>query len=38
MNILLILLALQVVVAVASLLGERGEDKAFEGDKLGYRS
>lgn len=38
MNIWLILLALQVVVVIASLVRERGEDTAFEGDKLGYRS
>jgi len=38
MNIWLILLALQVVVVIASLVRERGEDKTFEGDKLGYRS
>ena len=38
MNFLLILLALQVVVVIASFVRERGEDKTFEGDKVGFRS
>jgi hypothetical protein len=38
MNFWLILLALQVIVTVYSLCREYGEDKTFEGDKLGYRS
>lgn len=38
MNIFLILLVLQVLVTVFSLFRERGEDKAFEGAKIGYRS
>jgi hypothetical protein len=38
MNIWLILLALQVIVTVYSLCRERGEEKTFEGDKLGFRS
>ena len=38
MNFLLVLLALQVVVVIASFVRERGEDKTFEGDKVGFRS
>ena len=38
MNVWLILLTVQVVVAVIALLRERGEDHRFEGEKLGYRS
>lgn len=38
MNIFLILLAIQVLVTVFSLFRECGEDKAFEGDRIGYRS
>jgi hypothetical protein len=38
MNIFLILLAIQVLVTVFALFGECGEDKAFEGDRIGYRS
>jgi hypothetical protein len=38
MTIFLILTVLQVLVTVYSLITERREDKAFEGDKLGYRS
>jgi hypothetical protein len=38
MNIFLILLALQVLVTVFSLIRECGEDQAFEGERIGYRS
>ena len=34
----MILLAAQIVVAVVALIRDRGEDKAFQGDKLGFRS
>jgi hypothetical protein len=38
MNIWLIVLAVQVIVAIVALVKESGEDERFEGDKLGYRS
>jgi len=38
MNILLILLAVQVLVTVFALVFESGEDPRFAGDKLAYRS
>jgi hypothetical protein len=38
MNIWLVVLAVQVIAAVIALVKESGEDKRFEGDKLGYRS
>ncbi len=34
----MILLAAQIVIAVVALIRDRGEDKAFRGDKLGFRS
>jgi hypothetical protein len=38
MNIWLTVLVVQVIAAVVALVRESGEDKRFEGDKLGYRS
>lgn len=38
MNLALIVFLIQVVVVLAALVRERGEDAAFQGDKLGYRS
>jgi hypothetical protein len=38
MTIFASLLALQIVIAAVALFRERGEDKAFAGDKLGFRS
>jgi hypothetical protein len=38
MNLTLILVAVQIVVAIFALIRESGEDKRFEGDALEYRS
>ena len=38
MTLTLILFALPVIAALVALIRERGEDSAFAGDKVGYRS
>lgn len=38
MNIILAVLAIQVIVTLIALVRESGEDAAFEGDKLNFRS
>ena len=34
----MILFAAQIVIAAVAMIRERGEDKNFQGDKLGFRS
>jgi hypothetical protein len=38
MNFWMLLLAAQIVIAAVAMIRERGEDAAFEGDKLTFRS
>ena len=38
MTFWMLLLAAQIVIAAVALIRERGEDAAFEGDKIGFRS
>ncbi len=38
MTLTTILLAAQVIAVLIALFSEKGEDKNFAGDKLGYRS
>jgi hypothetical protein len=38
MNVTLIIFAIQLIAVLVAVIREMGEDEAFAGDKLGYRS